>query len=222
LLTKLLLPDGYIPQGGTTSNIALDLFMYRADEAITTKLSKLSARYTRFTDGLDASFPTNVNRDAVAFVIEDELRRLGLRVNLKKLEKNGWQPVGTERVMCGVCVNSPLGTQLPCATVDQLITGCESLYRGASSVAPHTLVGLARRRRSLQGWINQGSQADIAPIRDLQRRLRQADQLVAWALSKDDVRARRQWYTKGADFDEAAELAVIWRRARSQRASAAA
>jgi hypothetical protein len=28
LLTKLLLPDGYIPQGGTTSNVALDLFLF--------------------------------------------------------------------------------------------------------------------------------------------------------------------------------------------------
>jgi hypothetical protein len=29
LVTKLLLPDGYIPQGGPASNAAIDLFFYR-------------------------------------------------------------------------------------------------------------------------------------------------------------------------------------------------
>ena len=144
--------------------------MYRTDEEIKHELSVLKAKYTRFTDGLDVSFRADCDSEIVAKVVEDRLERLNLQVNQKKREKNGWQPIGTERIMCGVCVNSPVGTQLPRAVVAKLIAGCESLYRGARSVAPHTLIGLARRRRSLQGWLNQSSQADIAPIRDLQRR----------------------------------------------------
>jgi hypothetical protein len=214
LLTKLLLPDGYIPQGGTTSNVALDMYFFRADEEAQHRLSVLKARYTRFTDGLDASFANDVGATAVARVIQEQLDRLGLHVNLKKLEKNGWQPAGTERVICGVCVNSPLGTQLPSKVSARLIAECESLYRGARSVAPHTLIGLARRRRSLQGWLNQSSQADIAPVGDLQRRLRQVDHVIRHALAKNRVFPNRQWYTKGRDFDEAAGLASAWHHRR--------
>jgi hypothetical protein len=210
VLTKLLLPDGYLPQGGTTSNIALDLFFCRIDAEIEARLAALGARYTRFTDGLDASFPLSVDESRVAAVIEENVARLGLRINLKKRERNGWQPVHEERVMCGVCVNSPLGTQLPKAVVAKLMSACESLYRGAVSAAPHTLEGLARRRRSLQGWLNQGSQADIAPIRDLQRRLHQVDMVIRSALLRAGAFEWRDWYTKGAGFDTAAEIARRW------------
>jgi hypothetical protein len=147
---------------------------------------------------------------------------LGLCVNLKKRDKNGWQPAETERVMCGVCVNSPAGTQLPKAVVARLVAGCESLYRGARSAAPHTLLGLARRRRSLQGWLNQASQADIAPIRDLQRRLHQVDHVIRHALSKWRIHPHREWYTKGAYFDEAADITKLWSRLRKERVVRAA
>jgi hypothetical protein len=150
------------------------------------------------------------------------MERLGLRVNLKKRSENGWQPIDSERLMSGVCVNSPLGTQLPKAVCARLIKDVESLYRGARSAAPHTLVGLARRRRSLQGWLNQSRQADIAPIRDLQRRLHQVDHVIRHALAKCRISPYREWYTKGAYFDEAADLAMRWHHVRTAPAIRAA
>ena len=39
VLTKLLLPDGYIPQGGPASNAAIDLYFYRIDCDIERELS---------------------------------------------------------------------------------------------------------------------------------------------------------------------------------------
>jgi hypothetical protein len=214
LLTKLLLPDGYIPQGGPASNAAIDLFFSRIDGDTERELSSLHARYTRFTDGLDASFINAAHKSEVAAVIERNLARLGLQINAKKLEKNGWQPIGSERVICGVRVNSSRGTQLPRKVLKQLFAQCESLYRGTATLAPHTLLGLGRRRRSLQGWLNQACQADISPIKFLQRRLKQADVLVLTALKKQGINPNRQWYTKGYDFDTPRELSVQWHNRR--------
>lgn len=212
LLTKVLLPDGYLPQGGPASNAALDLFFYRTDCRIESELAALATRYTRFTDGLDASFRHAGRMEAVATVIERNISRLGLTINLGKAEKNGWQPVGTERVMCGVRVNSPRGTQLPEATLRRIASECQSLIRGAQSVAAHTLSGLAQRRRKLQGWINQASQADVSPTREWQRHLKLADHMVLGALARVRVFPNREWYIKGREFDEATRLALTWRR----------
>jgi hypothetical protein len=214
LLTKLLLPDGYIPQGGPASNAAMDLYFYRVDCEIERELALLRARYTRFTDGLDVSLKERHYANSVSLILERNLTRMGLAVNIKKLEKNGWQPIGTERVVCGVCVNSSRGTTLPRGVIVRLISECESLSRGARAVAPHTIVGLARRRRSLQGWLNQASQADCAPTGELQRRLHQADVHILQALRKYSIYPNREWYTKGSDFDEAYHLAGIWRERR--------
>lgn len=214
VLTALLLPDGYIPQGGPTSNAATDLFFLRTDAQIQSQLSRFGARYTRFTDGLDVSFRNASRFNNVCLILDRELRSLGLRLNLKKLEAQGWQPVGMERTVCGVRVNSPRGTQLPKAVIRKLITECESLHRGACTVAPHTLVGLAKRRRSVQGWLNQASQADISPISDLQRRLHQVDVLVQTALSRAKICPNHKWYIVGSHINEPASLARQWRRAR--------
>ncbi|MDB5330767.1 MAG: hypothetical protein JWP03_1918, partial [Phycisphaerales bacterium] len=211
LLTKLLLPDGYLPQGGPASNAAIDLFFYRTDCQIEQELAVLGARYTRFTDGLDGSFRRADRASQVAEIFERNLERIGLRVNLKKLAECGWQPVGAERVMCGVRTNSPKGTQLPREVIKRLVDDCDSLLRGARTVAPHTLTGLARKRRALQGSLNQGSQARIAPVRDLQRRLYQVDGLILVALRRVHIHCNRQWFTKGKDFDEAASLSEAWR-----------
>jgi len=215
LLTKLLLPDGYLPQGSPASNAALDLFFYRVDCDIQFELAEIAARYTRFTDGLDASFRRASSAGTVGALIERNLTRLGLTINSRKLEKCGWQPVGTERVMSGVCVNSPSGTQLPTVTIKKITTECEGLVRGARSVAAHTLVGLARRRRRLQGWLNQSSQADFSPVREWQRHVRSADHLILTRLAFAKVVSNREWYTKGRDFDQAADLAAAWRHRRS-------
>jgi hypothetical protein len=215
LLTKLLLPDGYIPQGGPASNAAIDLFFSRIDADIEIELSVLHTRYTRFTDNLDSSFRKAQHASAVAEILERNLARIGLSINTQKAETQGWQPVGTERVMCGVCVNSSKGTQLPRQIIKALIQRCESLHRGARSVSPHSIVGLAGRRRALQGWVNQASQAAIAPTTDLQRRLRHVDALVLSKLMKCGVRPQREWYTMGTDFNEANDIAARWRRRRT-------
>ncbi len=214
LLTKLLLPDGYIPQGGPASNAAIDLFFYRIDCDIEREISAFAARYTRFTDNLDASFRDPLYAEQIGLIIERNLARLGLSINSRKVQESGWQPVGRERTVCGVRVNSPKGTQLPRDVAKRLFDSCERLYRGARSVAPHTLPGLARRRRSLQGWLNQSSQADIAPIGDLQRRLHQADFVVLSELRKHRIFPNHEWYTRGKYFDEASDIAALWARRR--------
>ncbi len=210
LLTKLLLPDGYLPQGGPASNAAIDLFFYRVDCDIAHELSVLRAKYTRFTDGLDVSFNEGSYQAAVAQVIEKNLNRLGLSINLKKLDDCGWQPQNKEQIVCGVRVNSCKGTQLPRSALKTLIAGCESLERGSRSVAPHTIVGLAKKRRSIQGWLNQAGQADLAPIRELQRRVRNADENVRRVLHKCGLHIWRCWYLKNQRIDVAASISTKW------------
>jgi hypothetical protein len=211
LLTKLLLPDGYLPQGGCASNAAIDLFFYRIDCDIERELSQLGARYSRFTDGLHASFSAAEYAPRIAYIFEGNLARLGLTVNTKKLVECGWQPVGRQRVMCGVRVNSPLGTQLPRDVAKKLVEMCESLYRGARSAAPHSLPGLAARRRCLQGHLNQASQADFSPVRDLKRRLNQVDFVINSALARHSIYLNCEWYIKSGDNDEARRVSRIWK-----------
>jgi hypothetical protein len=222
LVTKLLLPDGYIPQGGPASNAAIDLFFYRIDCDISRELSVYGARYTRFTDNLDTSFPNAAHQSKVAAVIDSHLSRLGLCINTKKLDQNGWQPAGAEQILCGVRVDSAAGTQLPSVILADLRRNCDALYRGALSVAPHSLIGLASRRRSIQGWLNQAGQADIAPMRELQGRIRQVDFIVRAALKKNAIYPTCEWYVKGTHVDMAAELAGTWSRRRMPRIMAVA
>lgn len=210
LLTRLLLPDGCIPQGGPASNPAIDLFFYRIDCDIERELSVLGVTYTRFTDNLDTSFHDAADAPAVSATLEKHLSRLGLGVNQKKLEKDGWQPRGQEQVLCGVRVDLPGGTRLPSRTLSSLINGCDSLYRGALSVAPHTLAGLANHRQSVQGLLNQASQADFAPVREIQRRLKQIDFIIRASLRREGIFPSREWYTKGVTYDTPAEIAGIW------------
>jgi hypothetical protein len=139
---------------------------------------------------------------------------MGLQINWTKADKNGWQPANVERVMSGVCVNSPLGTQLPSEVIAGLLRQCEKLLAGARSVAPHTLVGLAKRRRSVQGWINQASQADISPVGDLQPRLHQIDSVILSKLRGLSICLDRAWYTKDKWRDEANHIAAVWLRRR--------
>jgi hypothetical protein len=210
LLTKLLLPDGYIPQGGPASNAAMDLYFYRVDSALERKLSVLGGTYTRFTDNLDVSFSNPENATQIGDILDSELRRIGLTINQKKSEQCGYQPRGQEQVLCGVRVDSPRGTKLPRKLLARISAGCESLSRGATTIAPHTLPGLAKRRRSLQGLLNQASQADIAPRKSIQRQLRQVDFVVLHTLSRNGVFPKREWYTKGEWFNTPLEISRAW------------
>jgi hypothetical protein len=214
LLTKLLLPDGYLPQGSPASNAAIDLYFYRVDCEISEKLAGLGARYTRFTDGLDCSFEIENTRIEVEAIVHENLARLGLTVNQKKLESVGWQHVHAERVMSGVRVNSARGTNLPRATLKDLVREVDSLDRGSRTVAPHTIVGLARRRRSVQGWVNQASQADISPSIAIQNRLNVIDRRIRKKLHDSELYMYKTWYVKNKSADVAQSIASKWRERR--------
>jgi hypothetical protein len=212
LLTKLLLPDGYIPQGSPTSNAAIDLYFFRTDCVIENKLSMHGGRYTRFTDNLDTSFSNATRAPLISAILDAELTGLGLLINRKKEAENGWQPHGIEQIMCGVRIDSRRGTQLPSKVLQKLLQSAEALYHGARSAAPHTICGLARKRRSIQGWLNQASQADLAPVRVIQNRLRQTDFAIRNKLHGFRIFPRCEWYVKSNGVDVAVELAEIWRK----------
>jgi hypothetical protein len=169
-------------------------------------------RYTRFTDNLDTSFSNATRAPLISAILDAELTGLGLLINRKKEAENGWQPHGIEQIMCGVRIDSRRGTQLPSKVLQKLLQSAEALYHGARSAAPHTICGLARKRRSIQGWLNQASQADLAPVRVIQNRLRQTDFAIRNKLHGFRIFPRCEWYVKSNGVDVAVELAEIWRK----------
>jgi hypothetical protein len=221
LLTKLWLPFGELAQGGPCSNVAINLFFNRVDEDISTELAALGARYTRFSDGLDVSITCSAYQDEVVSILVKHMGRLGLEFNQDKATKTGWQPVGTERVISGVRTNSPRGTQLPRDVIRRATALASKLLKGARTVAPHTIVSLAARRRSLQGLLNQMAQATIAPRGDLKRKVNQIDAAISNALLRVGIRPHRMWFTKGKTFNEAKDLMALWKRRRAVLLAAA-
>ncbi len=164
MITRLTTKDGCLPQGSPASTTLANLFLHATDHLLTT-LGDSNITASRVIDDIALSGP----RDDVYFAISEtvqELHRLGLRVNRKKLvvQNRGRRQQVTK-------LNVGKKVSLPRRSND----GRLSQKRLRDSVRRAARYGLtAGERRSLEGQLCYFAQFNSPRARKLQELLRSA------------------------------------------------
>ncbi|PFC23503.1 reverse transcriptase [Bacillus cereus] len=83
LLTKLCTLSGSLPQGAVTSPYLSNLILRKFDKKIYTYCRRKAIRYTRYAD--DLSFSGKFNKHHLISRVENELSKLKLKLNTKKI-----------------------------------------------------------------------------------------------------------------------------------------
>ena len=225
MLTLLFTFDGGVPQGSPTSTDAVNLLFWDADQRISSVCGQVGANYTRMVDDMIISVDDLSQAARLAALLEQEIRDHGLSVNRKKRDDHGQQIRGGRQRVHNLDADGsrPRITRDTVGAVRRL---AEGYARGARGVAPNSLEGLARKRRKVQGHVNQFGQLDRKHASHLKKLLRHGDKTVTRILQKQGLSGYHgQWWLKQKPkskrgqhlphFDEPKRLAEAWRRAQS-------
>jgi hypothetical protein len=207
LLTSLMIVRNLIPQGSPVSGDALNIFLFRNDSWIQSEAAKIKAGYTRSADDMVLSVRRKEAIPSANSILETAIASRGLKVNLKKRDKNGLQVRFAKQLVHNIAVNSKRGTAVS-PSRDQKARECaEGFVRGAKAATPTSLAGLAARREQLLGHYHDTRQAKFGPERHLHTQLKIGDQLIIRKIRRLGITcAKDEWWRAGA----LSELISAW------------
>lgn len=209
LLSRLLTVRGYVPQGCPTSGDAQNFIFATVDRQINSACVRNGAGYGRMCDDIIVSCDSLRAAKVMGSSIQHRSAEIGLRVNDEKLVDHGIQTDGQPQFVHNLIVNHPRGIAINDVQRRKAIAEAESLVRGARSVAPESLVAIARKRQRVVGMRCHCQQADHGPAKHLRRLVRQADRNIVRALRSARIVAfRNKWWTNS----EVSRLSETWRR----------
>ena len=212
LLTLLCTVRGRIPQGSPSSNDALNLFLWRADENIACVAAHNGCRYGRVADDFVVSDRRGLRGDEAVQVVEDELKSRGIKVNKKKRRKAGFQPNSSVQVVHSITVNRRNGTAICDEHADRARQLADTFVAAARSVQASTFEAVACKRRTLVGMMHYSRQAKFGPAKYLFRQLRAGDRRVARKLAKMNITADKgRWWLVHKKRNEPKRIAAVWR-----------
>lgn len=179
LLSLLCTVRGRLAQGSPVSSDALNLFFFDADRALSAACGSVGARYSRTYDNMVIS----VNRGSMAEwpgnAMRKEIEAHGLKVNARKLhEKGSFGPRHHEQRVHNLVVNNKRGVRIGDDQVKKGVGLAEAYLRGAKTVGPDSLEGLACKRHKVTGWMHYCRQAEFGPARRIRQLLDAGDRNV--------------------------------------------
>jgi hypothetical protein len=214
MLTMLCTVRGRIPQGSPVSGDALNLFLWRADQL----LSSFCGKFLSYTRSADDSVLSGKNRrlgDHAARLIERALAVRGIRVNEKKRKEHGRQSIFWHQHVHSIRVNNRLGTTISDSHRDTALAMADAYVAACKSVQPNSLEALAYKRSQLQGWLNYCLQAKFSPARHLRRLLDAGDQTIRRKLLRLGLSAYKgKWWlvNRKSRKNEPRRIAQLWRK----------
>lgn len=102
LLAKLCCLDDKLPQGAPTSPYLSNLYMFSFDENLICYCRKNGMIYTRYADDITISSQKDVDINALTKLVEDELSKKGLSLNISKSKV---MHKSDSQVVTGIVVN---------------------------------------------------------------------------------------------------------------------
>lgn len=216
LLSRLMTVRNKVAQGSPLSGDALNLFMYDADDAISSTVGS-KGDVTRSADDIVVSFDDPTMRVAVETAIEQQIDDHGVTVNERKKRETGFQDSSKIQLVHNIQVNSGLGTKVnPIHTTAAVEAGL-NYVRAARRLTAESLEELSQLRQKVHGWMHYCRQARLSPARYVRRLLAQGDRLASVALQKAGVTRSKKWWVKSKRRNRPAAFARRWRRKLSRQ-----
>ena len=209
----------YVPgqrtAGGSTSGDALNLFLWRMDQLISSMAGSRGVRYSRVADDFVLSSKHPGVADELVAKLEEELGKRGVGINTRKKSKHGYQNCSKDRRVHSISVSKPRGTAI---SSDQSKTARDiatNYVRACKSVSADSIEAVAAKRQSLFGWINYCRQAEFGPARELRRYLEAGDRHIAKRLRSLAISSpKNKWWVVNFKLNrnEPRRIASIWRK----------
>lgn len=211
MLAGISTVDDHLPQGSPISSDILNLVLHDADERLSLHLEPEGMRLHRCYDDFVVSTDSRQGAEKAGKLIEEEIEAHGLEVSEKKKLKNGHVRRNSRQLVHNLDVSNPAGIAIKKEDRRKVEALAESYVRGARSVSADSLVGLARKRAKLVGYICHFQQAQISNVDHLRKLLKHGDRFVSQALfcvQLDSV----QWYVSQGGIHRPTVLSRAWRR----------
>jgi RNA-directed DNA polymerase len=211
LLSLLCTVRGAIPQGSPLSNDALNLYLWRVDQALASFCGQQRLAYSRVADDIVISGNNREAGVAAITFVERLLREHGLRINVKKRGQSGFQRKEQKPRVHSINVHKKNGTEICDAHHTQVIAIAEKYRAACKSVQLASLVALAHKRQTLVGWLNYCHQADHSPARHIRRMLEAGDRAVLKKLRDLKINSRNnKWWFMSKRRNEPKRIVGIW------------
>jgi Reverse transcriptase (RNA-dependent DNA polymerase) len=217
LLSLLCTPRGGIPQGSPLSNDALNLYLWRTDQAISSFCGQGRLAYSRIADDLVLSGNARDAGDDAITRVEDLLRDRGLRINVKKCRESGFQCGMKKTLVHNICTHNKRGTQICDEHRLEAIEIAEKYRAACKSVQRESLMALADKRRRLVGWLHFCRQAHFGPAQHVRRMLEVGDRAVLNKLRSLGISAHKnKWWLVSPRRNEPKRIVGLWSRISSR------
>ena len=212
LLTLLCTVRGQIPQGSPISGDALNLFLWAIDQAISSRAGNNSIRPSRVSDDFVLSGRNFDAGDMLTRFIEDELAKIGIKINQRKKLKAGLQDSAQDRLVHGISISKRRGTGINRDQTKFARELAESYRASCESVSVESFEALACKRRTLVGWMHYCRQAHFSPAKHVRRLLEAGDRKVNKKLGSLSITANKnKWWIVTRQRNEPRRIANIWR-----------
>jgi hypothetical protein len=195
------------------SSDALNFFFYDADRALSAACGQSGARYSRTYDDMVISVNLPRMAEWPGDVMRRHIEQHGLSINATKLRKNGFKPRHHEQRVHNLVVNNRRGVRIGSDQAGRALHLAEAFLRGAKTVGPDSLEGLAYKRSQVAGWMHYCRQAEFGPARHIRRLLDAGDRHVSRTLTAAGLTPyRKKWWVVCPGRNEPARLAAMWKR----------
>ncbi len=212
LLSRLFTVHGRIPQGSPLSSDALNIFLYRSDNVISSACGRHAAEYGRVYDDHVASFDADEFVDIVEEIMERQIAKAGLEINRRKCEINGHQPAHRRQLVHGLVVNSKRGIRIAPEQSKKALHAAESYLASARVVDADSIQMVAYKRQVVHGWMHQCRQAEHSPAKQIYRLLKAGDRKVEARLKQHGLaRFCKAWWVNSKRKNPRL-IARAWRR----------
>jgi Reverse transcriptase (RNA-dependent DNA polymerase) len=210
-------PRGGIPQGSPLSNDALNLYLWRTDQAISSFCGQARLAYSRIADDLVISGNARDAGDDAIMRIEGLLQDRGLCINAKKRRESGFQFGEKKNLVHNICTHNKRGTQICDEHYVEAIELAEKYRAACKSVQRESLAALADKRQRLVGWLHYCRQAHYSPAQHVRRMLEVGDRAVLKKLRSLGISAHKnKWWLVSPRRNEPKRLVGLWSRTLSR------
>jgi hypothetical protein len=217
LLSLLCTPRGGIPQGSPLSNDALNLYLWRSDQVISSFCGQSHLTYSRIADDLVISGNARDAGDDAIMRVESLLQDRGLRINARKRRESGFQFGEKKSLVHNICTQNKRGTQICDEHHLRAIEIAEKYRAACKSVQRESLVALAEKRQRLVGWLHYCRQAHFSPAHHLRRLLDAGDRAVLKKLRGLGISAHKnKWWLVSPRRNEPRRIVALWSRIASR------
>ncbi len=210
-LSSIMTVHGRIPQGGSLSSLAVNLYMLRLDGHLSKSVRAKSGRYGRLTD----DFVISVNSREKAVNLEKELdyriRQKNLQINEKKRREKGFLAGDKLKDIHSLIINSKRGLRPKEKHIKDGLKLATHYARCCRCATPFDLPFLSDLRQITAGMMYYLRQADFSPARHIRRMVEHADEKVKNMLLKKGLQPyKNKWWLVHKTKNEPFRLLKLW------------